>query len=220
VDTDLSRPSLRGLTPKPRRSWRPGVAPPSLPGHRGRSEHDDPSRVVTRLRRPVQPGDRKTFAQSHRLFCCACCRKQVMLCRSCDRGHRYCDGDCRDVRRRESLRRAGRRYQQTPRGRANHAARQQRYLQRQAAKMTHQTSSTPGLQVREREPAIATSVTGPENPDETDSDPVALPGPRAGRPDPHPDPRCVACGRASRWLRREPLGWRTAYRRHRPAPPG
>jgi hypothetical protein len=50
---------------------------------------------------------------------------------------------CRALRRRESLRAAGRRYQQTRRGRHRHAARQRRYRERAAKKVTHHRS-TPG----------------------------------------------------------------------------
>jgi hypothetical protein len=64
------------------------------------------------------------------------------LCRDCDHGDKYCDEDCAEAARRDSLRAAGRCYQRTPAGRAHHAARQQRYLdKREAAKMTHQSEN-------------------------------------------------------------------------------
>ena len=63
------------------------------------------------------------------------------LCRWCDCGDRYCSDDCADAGRRDSLLTAGRAYQRTEAGRANHAARQQEYLdKREAAKMTHQSA--------------------------------------------------------------------------------
>ena len=72
-----------------------------------------------------------------RLYHCLRCRELVWICSKCDRGHIYCVC-CAPLARRESLQAAGQRYQQTSRGRRHHAARQQRYLQRQDTKMTHQ----------------------------------------------------------------------------------
>ncbi len=51
-----------------------------------------------------------------------------MICTHCDRGQRYCGEQCSRLARRESMREAGRRYQQTPDGRAKHAVRQAIYL--------------------------------------------------------------------------------------------
>ena len=84
--------------------------------------------------------------QSFRLFNCALCSKQVILCRLCDRGNIYCSASCSRTQRCNSTRRAGRRYQQSFAGRRSHAARQHRYRQRVALankKVTHQ-GSTPG----------------------------------------------------------------------------
>ena len=67
-----------------------------------------------------------------RLFLCAGCRIQVVLCSRCDRGNRYCGRDCwrqtHDAARRE----AARRYQRSRGGRILHAARSQRWRQRAA----------------------------------------------------------------------------------------
>jgi len=76
-------------------------------------------------------------AQGYRLFNCARCHRQVKICRSCDRGNIYCGKDCAREQRRVSLRRAGRGYQATFRGRLNHAARQMTYRVRRARKVTH-----------------------------------------------------------------------------------
>jgi len=81
--------------------------------------------------------------QSARLFICARCHNQVMICRDCDRGHIYCASSCAKKARQLSLRAAGARYQQTRRGKFNHAQRQKRYRTRFMQKMTHQTSKTP-----------------------------------------------------------------------------
>lgn len=81
-----------------------------------------------------------------RLYNCIHCHRQVTICRSCDYGNRYCT-DCAPVARGDGLRRAGKRYQSSSRGRLKHAARQQRYRQRQIEKVTHQGSK--GISVRD-----------------------------------------------------------------------
>ena len=65
-----------------------------------------------------------------RLFLCARCRRQVLICSRCDRGQHYCGARCSGLARRESLRGAGRRYQHSRRGRHCHAERQRRYRRR------------------------------------------------------------------------------------------
>lgn len=68
-----------------------------------------------------------------RLFLCAGCRVQVVLCSRCDRGNLYCGRPCwrraRDVARRE----AARRYQRSPRGIEAHAERSRRWRERRRA---------------------------------------------------------------------------------------
>jgi hypothetical protein len=78
--------------------------------------------------------------QTYRLYNCARCAEQVRICRGCDRGNRYCPGGCAGVRRRESLCRAGARYQGSYRGAYAHAARQRAWRERQAQEVTHQGS--------------------------------------------------------------------------------
>ena len=73
-----------------------------------------------------------------RLFLCACCREQVLICRRCDRGQRYCR-TCAKEARRASVREAGRRYQQSRQGRFAHAARSRLHRERNK-KVTHQGS--------------------------------------------------------------------------------
>lgn len=142
-------------------------------------------------------------AISHRLYNCRRCRHQVQLCRRCDRGNRYCQRGCANEARVESLRRAGRRYQQSDRGRANHAARQQRYLEREAEKMTHHGS--------------ASASTEPPS-----ADPVAIPAQSSEKT--HDDsarrtcaaPRCARClAPLSHFTRRHFLHW---TKRARPPP--
>jgi hypothetical protein len=65
-----------------------------------------------------------------RLFVCARCRTQVLLCSRCDRGQRYCGRACSRASRLQALRAAGRRYQDSRAGRMAHAARSRRWRQR------------------------------------------------------------------------------------------
>ena len=65
-----------------------------------------------------------------RLFTCASCRRQVVLCRRCDHGNIYCSRHCSGRARRRSVRLAGQRYQDSRRGCHKHAERQRRYRER------------------------------------------------------------------------------------------
>ena len=56
-----------------------------------------------------------------RLFTCASCRRQVVLCRRCDHGNIYCSQRCSDRAPASAQRLAGRRYQDSRRGRHKHA---------------------------------------------------------------------------------------------------
>jgi len=78
--------------------------------------------------------------KTYRLYSCARCAEQVRICCECDRGNLYCAGECAEIRRRESLCRAGERYQLSYRGACLHAARQSAWRSRQAKKVTHQGS--------------------------------------------------------------------------------
>jgi len=64
----------------------------------------------------------------------------VRICRHCDRGNQYCAAECARIRRRESLCRAGARYQLSHRGARRHAARQRLWRARRTQKVTHQGS--------------------------------------------------------------------------------
>lgn len=84
------------------------------------------------------------MTSSARLFNCARCHALTIVCRSCDRGQRYCPSACRVQARRDSQRRASRQYQKTRRGRHANAERQRRYRERQRNKVTHQGSFDSG----------------------------------------------------------------------------
>lgn len=78
-----------------------------------------------------------------RLFLCARCQAQVLVCSQCDRGQRYCAAGCADITRQTRQREAGSRYQQGRSGRHKHAARMRQLRQRRAASakiVTHQGS--------------------------------------------------------------------------------
>jgi hypothetical protein len=77
----------------------------------------------------------------HRRVHCTRCGALVRICAACDHGQRYCAGECARLARRATLRDAGRRYQQTLRGRRHHAHRQHRYRERCAQKVTHHGST-------------------------------------------------------------------------------
>ena len=80
---------------------------------------------------------------SARLFNCARCSRQVIICSYCDRSNIYCCPECSQLARKKSLRDAGKRYQSSLKGRHKHADRQRRYRQRLAKKVkivTHHTS--------------------------------------------------------------------------------
>lgn len=75
-----------------------------------------------------------------RLFQCASCHTQVMVCTQCDRGQIYCGKVCAIASRTKSMRLAGAHYQSTLVGKHNHAARQARYRKRLKQIVTHQGS--------------------------------------------------------------------------------
>jgi hypothetical protein len=82
----------------------------------------------------------KAGKETYRLYSCGRCACQVRVCCDCDHGNRYCAGECAAVRRRESLHRAGARYQCSYRGASRHAARQSAWRERRAQKVTHHGS--------------------------------------------------------------------------------
>jgi len=88
---------------------------------------------------------------TYRLYHCRRCRMQVCICAHCDCGNLYCPGECAELARRESVRRAGARYQCTFRGACRHAARQRRYRARHS-EVTHPRFSSA---------TVACSVSGP-----------------------------------------------------------
>lgn len=134
---------------------------------------------------------------SARLFLCARCRAQVLVCSRCDRGQIYCAEDCSQTSRRACMREAGRRYQLSRRGRFAHAERMRRYRSRQK-EVTHQASA-----------GAAPDVLLPLNSATPDTISVAAPL------DEPAVPRCCFCHRAcSSFVRIGPLR-RRVLRPHR-----
>ena len=111
------------------------VVPHAVPCTRaGRVFHEHDRPVENSLARRWKP-----MESTGRFFLCACCRIQVVICSRCDRGQIYCAGPCAPRARRDSIRAAGRRYQDSRRGRLKHAERSRRYRARQN-NVTHQAS--------------------------------------------------------------------------------
>ena len=110
-----------------RRTERGGFvpAPRPTPCRTARMQDEYPAEDGVRLRRGCDDG--QTALGSGRLFVCAWCGCEVAVCSCCDRGQIYCGADCAGQARRQTLRGAGRRCQQTRRGRRMHAARMARY---------------------------------------------------------------------------------------------
>lgn len=69
-----------------------------------------------------------------RLYLCARCRVQVILCSRCDRGNRYCGRQCRYQAGEQARRETAQRYQRSRQGRLAHAQRSRRWRQRRAAR--------------------------------------------------------------------------------------
>ena len=77
-----------------------------------------------------------------RFYSCVLCHAQVVICTYCDRGQIYCTKNCSKQARLKSCREANARYQQTPKGRRLHAARQKLYRLRQIKKVTDHGSKS------------------------------------------------------------------------------
>ncbi len=153
--------------------------------------------------------------KSYRLFNCVWCHQQVAICSWCDRGQRYCSPHCRQALRRRSLREAARRYQKTPPGARNNAARQKRWRMRSAARfvttVTHHPSLSHSLRREEvpvrSDPQEVCDATSSRTPAVAHRMPVTLPTAETGQA-----VRCCdycgrPCGLYARW---ETL---SAYRR-------
>jgi hypothetical protein len=150
------------------------------------------------------------------MFNCVRCHRLVVICSRCDRGQRYCSAHCARVQRRRSVREAGRRYQRTPLGARNNAARQKRWRVRMATTVTHHTSPAPN-HLREEPPdqdaqKEAWNATSNHTLVISNRMPVTMPACES-------HPRCDFCGRpCGAYTRRGTLsaerrrGWRVSRR--------
>lgn len=135
--------------------------------------------------------------KSYRLYSCARCARQVRICGYCDRGNRYCAAGCARIRRRESLRRASQRYQESYRGACQHAARQRAWRQRHAQKVTHQGSQASAVAFIVASISTTTQGTYADTASVRPQPPTAARRARARLPIHHaalPPPRCGFCG--------------------------
>ena len=141
-----------------------------------------------------------------RLFVCARCRRQVLICSRCDRGQCYCGTHCSKAARRTSVQAAGQRYQQTRRGRHAHAERQRRYRARCAQRSSHQEVTHQGSAPTRAVATLAPHVQAASDESMTPSH------------QPFVQHHCHFCGRAVSLHVR--LGWvRTGTRRSFSFPP-
>jgi len=150
--------------------------------------------------RPCRTRDAgRADALSGRLFVCAGCRRQVIVCSCCDRGQIYCANGCAREARRRTIQQAGRRYQASHRGRRMHAARMSRW-RAQREKVTHHGSpaSAPG------DLLAPAAMTPPRD--------AAAPADQARLSGPH----CHWCGRSCLALLRQ--GFLRRRRHHRGHP--
>lgn len=72
---------------------------------------------------------------------CRGCNAVFCICRSCDRGQRYCSPECRIPALRQQRRCANRRHQHSPEGRLDHRDRQREYRKRCAQRGVTDRSS-------------------------------------------------------------------------------
>jgi hypothetical protein len=139
--------------------------------------------------------EREELTTSYRLYNCRRCAAQVRICRNCDRGNLYCAGECAQISRVESVRRAGARYQRTSHGARCHAQRQRRLRTRLVHKVTHQ-----GCRVDERARTVCASVMPRELIDASCELPTTAVSTQAQAP--APASHCAFCGqRLPVWAR-------------------
>ena len=109
------------------------------------------------------------------------------ICRSCDRGQRYCSEACQERSRGRQRRQSNRLHQSSPEGRLDHRDRQRLYRQRLRESVTDQGSEENSSSV-----TVSIVVSSDDGQDVLAVD--------EGFEYP---PRCRICSRQSRWLEME-----------------
>lgn len=153
---------------------------------------------------------------------CRACHARFYVCRSCDRGHRYCCPACRVEGRRRCLQVVRRRHEQSPEARADHRDRQRAYRQRcRQAALAAKSVTDPSSGLPPVSGTVGVELTGVVPVDETTKEgkhgppirhvPSASSRPRGCEGD---GPRCCRCGRPARYV--IPIGLQPfARRQHR-----
>jgi len=162
--------------------------------------------------------------QPARLYLCARCRVQVVLCSRCDRGNRYCGRPCRHQAREEARRRTAQRYQRSWRGRMVHAQRSWRWRQRRAAATAVGGDDAQNVTHQGSQPGVAAAPLAPWTHDSATHDSGGLSDTAAASaPQPIDGTSCWYCRRCgAQQLARVRLGFvrhgALSRRRHDPGP--
>ena len=119
---------------------------------------------------------------------CRGCRDLFLVCRSCDRGQRYCSERCRVPARRAQRSAARLRLQRSPEGRADHRD-HQRALRKRRRVMDHPSAERSSVEILVVAAAIVTKAAAEEDPG---YEVLYFWQPA--------EPRCRFCGRASAYL--------------------
>ena len=124
------------------------------------------------------------------LFCRGSgCGAMFYICGSCYRGQVYCGDECRRRMRRQQMRRANRKHQDSPEGQLDHRDRQRAYRERcRLRRVTDHTSAGRGRSGNIKKPLTETGISTPLAE-------VAGDRSRFGRLQAAIRPVCIVCGR-------------------------
>ena len=132
---------------------------------------------------------------------CFGCQAVFWICHHCDRGHRYCNLACRTQARLQQHRRANCRYQRSPEGRLDHRDRQRAYRCRQRKSVTDPGSLSIAFPAPSPHEIPQNTALPQEMAENTATPyPATTPTLRWFRLRHSRFPRCIICGRSSRWV--------------------
>lgn len=137
---------------------------------------------------------------------CRWCGDIFYICRCCDRGHAYCDDDCRKHGYDRTRKAARDELAQSDEGKAANRDRQRKHREAQRERVTDQTSR-PGVPSGNVATTAAKVPPAAGPPREEMAHETAGKRYRLSR-----SVRCVVCGRESRWVRWWPAGYYAARR--------